>query len=73
MLVADKKGIFAYVDLAKGPNIDDIKANSIQTNFEGVLDICLAPFQSKLACGMSDNRCLLLDIGKNRGAPIYSQ
>jgi hypothetical protein len=31
ILAADKKGVFAYVDLSKGPNIDDIKANSVQT------------------------------------------
>ena len=33
LLAADKKGTFAWVDLSKGPNIDDIKANSQQTTF----------------------------------------
>ena len=64
VIVADKKGVFAWVDLSKGPNIDDIKANSMQTTFEGVLDISLSPFQTKLACGMSENKCLILDLGK---------
>lgn len=70
VLTADKKGVFAYVDLSKGPNIEDIKSNSIQTNFEGVLDICLSPFQTKVACGMSDNKCLILDIVKDRQRTI---
>ena len=64
LLAADKKGAFAWVDLSKGPNIDDIKGSSMQTNFEGVLDISLAPSQTKLACGMADNHCILLDLGK---------
>lgn len=66
VIAADKKGVFAWIDLSKGPNIDDIKANSLQTNFEGVLDISLSPFQTKLACGMSDNKCLILDLGKEK-------
>ena len=33
LLAADKKGWFAWVDRSKGPNIDDIRANSIQTAF----------------------------------------
>jgi len=66
VIVADKKGVFAWVDLSKGPNIDDIKANSMQTNFEGVLDISLSPFQTKLACGNSENKCLILDLGKEK-------
>ena len=43
VLVADKKGVFAYVDLAKGPNIEDIKAGSVQTAFEGSMDLSLSP------------------------------
>jgi WD40 repeat protein len=66
VIAADKKGVFAFVDLSKGPNIDDIKANSIQTIFEGVLDISLSPFQTKLACGMTENKCFILDLGKER-------
>ena len=31
VIVADKKGVIAYVDLSKGPNIEDIKNNSIET------------------------------------------
>ena len=54
------------MDLSKGPNIDDIKANSVQTAYEGVLDICLSPFQTKVICGMSDNKCLIIDIGKDK-------
>ena len=69
VLVADKKGVFAYVDLAKGPNIDDIKAASLQTPFEGAMDMSLSPNETKLAVGMGDNRCLVLDIGKDRGTP----
>ena len=70
ILAADKKGVFAYVDLSKGPNIEDIKANSVQTTYEGVLDICLSPFQIKVVCGMSDNRCLILDLGKDKARSI---
>ena len=33
ILAADKKGVFAWIDLSKGPNIDDIKSNSLQTSF----------------------------------------
>jgi polyadenylation factor subunit 2 len=75
VLAADKKGVFAYVDLSKGPNIDDIRANSVQTTYEGVLDISLAPLQTKVACGMSDNKCLILDIGKerSRSVPVSSK
>ncbi len=64
IIVADKKGVFTFVDLSKGPNIDDIKDNSIQTTLYGVLDICLSPSQSLVACGMSDNKCYILDIVK---------
>ena len=69
VLVADKKGVFAYVDLAKGPNIDDIKAASVQTAFEGSMDLSLSPNETKVAVGMGDNRCMVLDIGKARGIP----
>ena len=64
LLVADKKGTFAWVDLSKGPNIDDIKASSMETSFQSVLDISISPSQTKLACGTSDNRCFILDLGK---------
>ena len=64
VIAADKKGVFALVDLSKGPNIEDIKKLSLQTNFEGILDISISPFQTKLACGMSENKCLILDLGK---------
>lgn len=70
ILAADKKGVFAYVDLSKGPNIDDIKANSVQTTHEGVLDICLSPFQTKVVCGMSDNKCLIIDLGKDKARSV---
>ena len=63
-IAADKKGVFAWIDMSKGPNIEDIKSNSIQTNFEGVLDISISPNQTKLACGMTENKCLILDMGK---------
>ena len=33
VLVADKKGVFSYVDLAKGPDIEDIKSASVQTAY----------------------------------------
>jgi hypothetical protein len=66
ILAADKKGIFTYVDLSKGPNIEDIKANSIQTQWEGALDISLSPSQNKIVCGMSDNKCFVLDIIKDK-------
>ncbi len=47
----------------------------MQTNFEGVLDISLSPFQTKLACGMTENKCLILDLGKERmkSIPILSK
>lgn len=72
VLAADKKGVFTYVDMSKGPNIDDIKNSSSTTPLDGVLDISLSPSQTKLACGMADNKCLIVDIGKERIKAIVS-
>jgi hypothetical protein len=43
ILVADKKGGFTFIDMFQGPNIDDIKNKSIETPYEGVLDLALSP------------------------------
>lgn len=43
IIVADKKGNFTFIDLFQGPNIDDIKNKNIETQYEGVLSICLSP------------------------------
>jgi hypothetical protein len=43
IIVADKKGGFTFIDMFQGPNIDDIKNKSIETPYEGVLDLALSP------------------------------
>jgi WD40 repeat protein len=34
------------------------------------LDICLSPLQTKVVCGMSDNKCLIVDIGREKAKSV---
>lgn len=34
------------------------------------MDICLSPLQTKVVCGMSDNKCLIVDIGKEKAKSV---
>lgn len=66
IIIADKKGSFTFIDMFQGPNIDDIKNRSLETPYEGVMDLSLSPSETKLALGLNDKRCLIIDIGSQR-------
>ncbi len=71
IIVADKKGGFTFIDMFQGPNIDDIKNKSIETPLEGVLDMVLSPSETKAALGMTDKKCLIIDIEAQRHEKIF--
>lgn len=71
IIVADKKGGFTFIDMFQGPNIDDIKNKSIETPLEGVLDMVLSPSETKVALGMTDKKCLIIDIEAQRHEKIF--
>lgn len=64
ILIADKKGVFSFIDMFKELNYNDIENKRINTDIDGVLDISLSPSQTKIVCGLSDKRCVVLDIEK---------
>ena len=43
IMIADRKGMFSYIDLFQALNLNDIKDKAIQTSLDGVLDISLGP------------------------------
>ncbi len=66
VLVADKKGYFSNVDMFKGPNIEDIKDKTFKTPHEGMLCMSLSPSETKAVCGMSDKKCIVVDLQKSK-------
>ena len=66
IMIADRKGMFSYIDLFKALNLNDIKDKEIKTELEGVLDVSLCPAETKIVCGLSDKRCVVMDIEKER-------
>lgn len=71
IIVADKKGGFTFIDMFQGPNIDDIKNKSIETPLEGVLDMALSPAETKVALGIADKKCLIIDIESKRHEKLF--
>ena len=63
-MIADRKGMFSYIDLFKALNLNDIEEKRIETSIDGILDLSLSPSQTKVACGLSDKRCIVIDIEK---------
>lgn len=66
ILIADKKGVFSFIDMFKELNYTDIENKRIITGIDGVLDVSLSPSQSKIVCGLVDKKCVVLDIEKER-------
>ncbi len=62
IMIADRKGAFTFIDLVKALNIEDIKSKVINTDLDGVMDFSIAPSQTKVVCGLSDKRCVVIDI-----------
>lgn len=52
--------------MLKELNHSDIDGKKIETGIDGILDISLGPAQNKVACGLADKRCVVLDIEKER-------
>lgn len=66
ILIADKKGVFSFIEMLKELNHSDIDGKKIETGIDGILDISLGPAQNKVVCGLADKKCVVLDIEKER-------
>ena len=62
IIVADKKGNFTMIDIFRGPDIEDIRNRTIETPYEGVQSLSLSPAENKVALGLNDKRCIVIDI-----------
>ena len=66
ILIADRKGMFSYIDLFKSLDLNDIEDKKVITSLDGVLDVALGPAETKIVCGLTDKKCVVLDIEKER-------
>lgn len=66
ILIADRKGMFSYIDLFKELNLNDIEDKRVETGIDGILDVSLAPAQTKIVCGLADKKCIVCDIEKQK-------
>lgn len=58
--------MFSYIDLFKELNLNDIEDKRVQTGIDGILDVSLAPAQTKVVCGLADKKCIVCDIEKQK-------
>lgn len=62
ILIADRKGMFSYINVFTVPDLHDIEAKRVETSIDGILDMSLSPSETKVACGLADKKCIVIDI-----------
>lgn len=64
VIIADRKGKFTHIDVVT-KNLTEIKdKNAKNTEVEGVIDIALAPSETRLVCGSKDKLIIIFELGE---------